>query len=262
MAAIEAEGEKEMIKVSNLHVSYGGEEVLSGLDADFPRGEISVILGPNGCGKSTLLKAIVRLLPTDVGTIILDGQDMAELTQHELSQRIAYLPQVRNVPDIKVGRLVLHGRFPYLGYPRRYRREDREKVMEALAQVGIDALKEHQMEDLSGGQRQKAYLAMALAQDTNLILLDEPTTYLDIRNQLDMLKLLRKLSDAGKTIVMILHDFDLALQSADHAVLMGEGRVLCSGKPRDVLASETIKRIFEVRPVFCETEYGLRCFVR
>ena len=250
-----------MIEVSALHASYGGEEVLHGVDAAFPRGRISVVLGPNGCGKSTFLKTLVRLLPVDKGRLLLGGQDMAALSQKELSQRVAYLPQARNVPDITVGLLVLHGRFPYLGYPRRYRREDREKVAEALAEVGLEALKNRHMEDLSGGQRQKAYLAMALAQDTDVILLDEPTTYLDIRNQLDMLELLRRLADAGKTIVMILHDFDLTLQCADHAVLMGGGRVLASGSPREVLSSEELRRVFEVTPKFCETEDGLRCFV-
>ncbi len=250
-----------MISISDLHASYEGAEILHGISAAFPAGKISVLMGPNGCGKSTTLRSLVRMVPEASGVLTLDGQALDALAPQELARRIAYLPQSRNVPDITVERLVMHGRFPYLSYPRRYRREDREKVREALEWVGLSALAGRKMENLSGGQRQKAYLAMALAQDTDVILLDEPTTYLDIRNQLDMLELLRRLADAGKTIVMILHDFDLTLQCADHAVLMGGGRVLASGSPRDVLSSEELRRVFEVTPKFCETEDGLRCFV-
>ncbi len=251
-----------MIEVSALHASYGGEEVLHGVDAAFPRGRISVVLGPNGCGKSTFLKTLVRLLPADRGRLLLGGQDMAALSQKELSQRVAYLPQARNVPDITVGLLVLHGRFPYLGYPRRYRREDREKVAEALAEGGLEALKNRHMEDLSGGQRQKAYLAMALAQDTEVILMDEPTTFLDIRNQFEMLDRSRALAQGGKTVIMILHDFESILHYADHVVIMSGGKILTAGSAEAVLRSEAVREAFGVEPCFYETGDGLHCYVR
>ena len=159
-------------------------------------------------------------------------------------------------------RLVLHGRFPYLSYPRRYRKEDREKVTQALEWVGLTALRERKMENLSGGQRQKAYLAMALAQDTEVILMDEPTTFLDIKNQFEMLDRARSLADGGKTVVMILHDFESILHYADHVVLMAEGRVLTAGGAEEVLRSAEVREAFGVEPRFYETADGVHCYVK
>ena len=156
----------------------------------------------------------------------------------------------------------MHGRFPYLSYPRRYRREDREKVREALDWVGLGELAGRKMENLSGGQRQKAYLAMALAQDTEVILMDEPTTFLDIKNQFEMLDRARSLADGGKTVVMILHDFESILHYADHVVLMAEGRVLTVGGAEAVLRSDEVREAFGVTPCFYETADGLHCYVR
>ena len=135
-----------MISITDLHASYDGAEILHGISAAFPEGKISVIMGPNGCGKSTTLRSLVRMVPEMSGSLTLDGQDLGSLTPRELARRIAYLPQSRNVPDISVERLVLHGRFPYLSYPRRYRKEDREKVTQALEWVGLKDLKERKME--------------------------------------------------------------------------------------------------------------------
>ncbi len=251
-----------MITVSDLNVSYDGTEILHGVSAAFPAGKVSVILGPNGCGKSTLLKSIIRLNTEVSGTVTVGGQDIGALTQRELSRRVAYLPQSHNVPDITVERLVMHGRFPYLGYPRHYSRTDREKVRDALAWMGLTDFAGRRMERLSGGQRQKVYLAMALAQDTDVILMDEPTTFLDIRNQLEMLDLIRRLSAEGKTVVMILHDFDLTLRYADYCLLLGGGSVLRSGGAREVLAAPELARVFGVTPRFYETEDGTHCYVR
>lgn len=251
-----------MISITDLHASYEGVEILHGIDATFPEGKISVLMGPNGCGKSTTLRSLIRLVPETTGDVRLNGKDLADLSQQELARRIAYLPQSRNVPDIAVQRLVMHGRFPYLSYPRRYRREDYEKVDQALASVGLTDLAGWKMEKLSGGQRQKAYLAMALAQDTDVILMDEPTTFLDIKNQFEMLDRARALADSGKTVVMILHDFEAILHYADHVVLMAEGRVLTAGSAEEVLRSEMVRRAFGVTPRFYETEDGLHCYVR
>ena len=251
-----------MITVTDLNVSYEGTEILHGVSAVFPEGKVSVILGPNGCGKSTLLKSIIRLNAEVSGTVSVGGQDITGLSQRELSRRVAYLPQAHSIPDITVERLVMHGRFPYLGYPRRYSRADREKVRDALEWMGLTDFAGRKMEQLSGGQRQKVYLAMALAQDTAVILMDEPTTFLDIRNQLEMLGLIRRLSAEGKTVVMILHDFDLTLRYADHCLLLGDGTVCCAGGAREVLASPELARVFGVTPRFCETEDGTHCFVR
>ena len=251
-----------MISITDLHASYDGAEILHGISAAFPEGKISVIMGPNGCGKSTTLRSLVRMVPEMSGSLTLDGQDLGLLTPRELARRIAYLPQSRNVPDISVERLVLHGRFPYLSYPRRYRKEDREKVTRALEWVDLKDLKERKMENLSGGQRQKAYLAMALAQDTEVILMDEPTTFLDIKNQFEMLDRARSLANGGKTVIMILHDFESILHYADHVVLVAAGRVLATGDAETVLRSPEVKRAFGVEPWFYETDDGLHCYVR
>ena len=250
-----------MISISDLHVTYEGAEILHGISASFPEGKVSVIMGPNGCGKSTTLRSLVRMVPEAVGTLTLDGQDLVALTPQELARRIAYLPQSRNVPDITVERLVIHGRFPYLSYPRRYRKEDWEKVAQALEWVGLSDLRKRKMENLSGGQRQKAYLAMALAQDTDVILMDEPTTFLDIKNQFEMLDRARILADEGKTVIMILHDFESVLRYADRVVLMAGGRVLRTGDAGSVLRSGEIREAFGVTPCFYETDDGPHCYV-
>ncbi len=250
-----------MITITDLRAAYDGDEILHGVSARFPRGKISVILGPNGCGKSTTLKTVMRLLPMTGGSVTVDGRDLSELSQQELARLVAYLPQGRNVPDITVNRLVMHGRFPYLSYPRRYRPEDYKMVEQAMEWVGLSGFGSRRMESISGGQRQKAYLAMALAQDTPVILMDEPTTYLDIRNQFEMLDCARKLTEMGKTVVMILHDFDAALRYADHAVLMDDGRDLIAGDARTVLSSAELRRAFAVTPRFLEAEDGLHCYV-
>ena len=219
-------------------------------------------MGPNGCGKSTTLRSLVHMVPEMSGTVALDGQNLAALTPQELAKRIAYLPQSRNVPDITVERLVIHGRFPYLNYPRRYRKEDWEKVGQALEWVGLSDLRKRKMENLSGGQRQKAYLAMALAQDTEVILMDEPTTFLDIKNQFEMLDRSKVLADGGKTVIMILHDFEAILHYADHVILMKDGNTLTSGSAEEVLRSLEVRKAFGVKPCFFETEDGLHCYVR
>ena len=251
-----------MITVSDLRVSYDGTEVLHGIDASFPDGKITAIIGPNGCGKSTTLRSLVRMAPQISGRIMLDDQDLSLLSPQELARRIAYLPQSRSVPDITVERLVLHGRFPYLSFPRRYRREDRETVDRALETVGLKNLRARRMENLSGGQRQKAYFAMVLAQDTDVILMDEPTTFLDIKNQFELLDRARLLADAGKTVVMILHDFESMLRYADHVILISDGRVLKCGSAKEVLRSDELIKAFGVTPCFYEADDGTHCYVR
>ena len=251
-----------MISVSDLHASYEGTEILHGISAEFPEGKISVIIGPNGCGKSTTMRSLVRMVASMSGEVILNGNSLDDISSRELAQKIAYLPQSRSVPDITVERLVLHGRFPYLSYPRRYRKEDWDKVRQALEWVGLTEMSGRKMESLSGGQRQKAYLAMCIAQDTEVILMDEPTTFLDIRNQFEMLDRSRMLADEGKTVVMILHDFESVLHYADHVILMADGRILSAGSAETVLRSQEIVEAFGVKPCFYETEDGLHCYVK
>ncbi len=251
-----------MISISKLYAGYENREILHGVTETLPEGKISVIIGPNGSGKSTLLRSFVRLVPFVSGTILIDGEPLEKSDRQELARKIAYLPQSRNVPDITVERLVMHGRFPYLSYPRRYSKKDHEIVKKALEATGLTDLAKIKVESLSGGQRQKTYLAMVLAQDTEVILMDEPTTWLDIRNQLEFLKLVRKLADSGKTVVMILHDFEQVLQFADRVLLMEKGQIRMSGEPEKVLSSEAVNEVYNVRTFLYQAEDGKHCYVK
>ena len=184
-----------MLEARNLSAGYPGRAVLAGVSLAARPGRVLALLGPNGCGKSTLLRTMAGLLPPLGGEVLLDGR--RDYSPRQAAQRVAYLPQSRTAPNITVRRLVLHGRFPYLSYPRRYGREDYAAVDRALAAADALDLADRPLPELSGGQRQKAYLAMALAQETEAILMDEPTTFLDIRHQLEVLALLRQAADQG-----------------------------------------------------------------
>lgn len=240
-----------MIELSGVRAGYEGLEKLHGINLLCPRGKITALIGPNGSGKSTLLKAIAGLLPCMSGTILLDGEQNTALPRQRLAQTLAFLPQSRNIPDIVVRRMVLHGRFPYLGYPRRYRSEDYEAVDKALKQTGMYAHRAQSMSKLSGGERQKVYLAMAIAQDTPIVLLDEPTTYLDIGYQLGVLQMMESLKAAGKTVVVVLHDLNLALRCADTVALLEEGRLVAADSPKALAESGLIDRVFQIQTEAC-----------
>lgn len=236
-----------MLEIRDVYSGYDGKTVLHGVSLRAAAGQITMILGPNGCGKSTLLKTICGIQSVTSGQILLDGENLLALSSRQAAQKAAYLAQNRQIPDITVGRLVLHGRFPYLSYPRRYREADylaAEKVME---QMRIRELARQPLSCLSGGQRQKAYIAMALAQDTDIILLDEPTTYLDVSCQLQMLRQARELADSGKYVIMVLHDLPHALAAADRILLMREGSAVMEGTPGEVFDAGVLEEVFGVR---------------
>lgn len=235
-----------MIKMKNVCAGYNGEEVLHNISLEFEPGKVTVIIGPNGCGKSTLLKTLVRMNACSSGEIMADGESIEKLAPAELAQRVAYLPQNKRTPDISVLRMVLHGRFAYLKYPRRYRKEDYEMAWKVLKWVGIEELAEKNVNELSGGNQQKVYIAMALAQDTDTILLDEPTTYLDIAYQINMMKLARELADKGKAVVMVLHDLVQAFQTADRIVVMDGGCAKSCGEPEEIYRSGIVTKVFGV----------------
>ena len=236
-----------MLEIRNLRAGYRDREILHGVSLTIPTGKITVIAGPNGCGKSTLLKAIAGINPASAGQILLDGRELRGMAPRELSRLVACLPQNRQIPEITAERLVLHGRFPYLSYPRRYRREDMEIVRRAMAAMGIEDLADRTLPTLSGGQRQKVYLAMALAQDTPVVLMDEPTTFLAIAHQMQMMAEARFLAEAGKTVVLVLHDLSMALRRADHLVIMASGRVLAQGDPEGIFTGGCLEEAFGVR---------------
>ena len=236
-----------MLELQQISAGYPGKQVLHDISLSILAGQVTVLLGPNGCGKSTLLKVLCGILSATGGSALLDGLDLLRLPQRELAQKVAYLAQSRQIPDISVERLVLHGRFPYLSYPRRYRPQDLEAAHSAMAQLGLLDLAQTPLKQLSGGQRQEAYIAMALAQDTPVVLLDEPTTYLDISHQLQLLTHARALSAQGKTVLMVVHDIPAALRIADRIVLMDRGRTVFQGTAQALYESGAAERVFGVR---------------
>lgn len=235
-----------MLEMKKLSVGYPGHPVLRNISISVPGGAVTVIAGPNGCGKSTLLKALTGILPA-TGSVILEGQDLLTLDRQERARKVAFLPQNRQVPEITVKNLVLHGRFPYLSYPRRYRQEDIRIAEAAMEKMGVQELAERSLVTLSGGQRQKVYIAMALAQDTPVVLMDEPNAFLDIAHQLQLMAQAKALAEAGKTVVLVLHDLSLALEYADSLVVLYEGTCLFQGTPEETFQSGCLDKAFGVK---------------
>jgi iron complex transport system ATP-binding protein len=249
-----------MIQLKNLSVGYGDTAVLAGVSLDFPTEAVTILIGPNGCGKSTLMRSALGLQPILSGSVLYDGTPITSLSAREIAQQAAYLAQSRNTPNITGYRMVLHGRFPYLSYPRRYRQEDHEAVRRALAAVDAQDLSQRQLSTLSGGQRQKIYLAMALAQDTETIFLDEPTTYLDIRHQLEVMEIAKRLASQGKAVVLVLHDLCMALRTGDRIAVFSEGRLQQLGRPQEVYESGILTKVFGTKVGRVETEDGVRYY--
>ena len=238
----------------DLTLAYEGRVVVDGLDLQLPPGRVTAIVGPNACGKSTLLRGLSRLLAPASGTVLLDGTDIHTLPTKQVATRLGLLPQTPTAPDgITVADLVSRGRYPHQGWFRRWTADDDAAVAEAMTATGVTELAERAIDELSGGQRQRVWIAMALAQQTDILLLDEPTTFLDISHQIDVLDLLLDLNAArGTTVVMVLHDLNLAARYADHLVALRSGEIVAAGDPSAVVTADLVRDVFGVESVIAD----------
>ena len=247
-----------MIELHHVTAGYGKQTVLHDMSLTIEKGSLTSIIGVNGCGKSTTLKAILGMIPLQGGQITMDGENMSQLSRNAIARKIAYLSQGRNTPDMTVEQIVLHGRFPHLSYPRRYTGRDRAIAHNAMEQMGIADLAHKPLSALSGGMRQNTYIAMALAQDTDYVLLDEPTTYLDIAHQLELMKTLRKLASDGKGILAVTHDIQMAFTFSDRIILLDKGTVLGSDVPREICRQQLLEQTMGVSLRCTDTGYSYR----
>jgi len=239
MSAIQAQG---------ITLSYGQKPIFAELDLALPAGKITVFIGSNGCGKSTILRSLARLLKPQQGSIVLDGSDIAKLSSKEVAKRLAILPQGPIAPEgLTVHQLVKQGRYPYQTWLQQWSREDEALVAKALDVTGMADLAARPVDSLSGGQRQRAWIAMTLAQNTQNILLDEPTTYLDMAHQVEILDLLFELNEQERrTIVMVLHDINLACRYAHHIVAVKDGAIYAQGAPEAIMTEQLIRDVFDM----------------
>jgi iron complex transport system ATP-binding protein len=237
-----------VVRTEALVSGYGTTRIVDGIDLDVPAGRISAIVGANACGKSTLLKTISRLLPAQSGSVLLDGQSIDSIPTKQLARTLGLLPQQPISPEgIVVADLVGRGRHPHQKLFRSWTAEDDLAVTEALTATGVLDLADRAVDELSGGQRQRVWIAMALAQQTDILLLDEPTTFLDVAHQIEVLDLLTDLNATrGTTIVMVLHDINLAARYADHLFALRRGRLIASGAPSDVVTAELVRDVFDL----------------
>ncbi len=234
------------LRAEAVRLAYGDRMVVDGLDLDVFGGTITAVIGPNGCGKSTLLRALGRLMKTRGGHVLLDGERIDRMSTRQVATVLGVLPQAPVAPEgLSVADLVARGRHPHQAWYRQWSSDDEAAVAEALRWTGMSDLADRPVDELSGGQRQRAWISMALAQGTDLLLLDEPTTFLDLAHQVDVLDLVERLhAETGRTVVMVLHDLNLAARYAQRLVAMKDGAIAAQGDPADVLTEDLLAEVF------------------
>ena len=246
---------RPVLQSQKLSLGYGDKTIIDCLDLNIPEGKVTTLIGANGCGKSTLLRSMARLLKPLSGSVLLDGKDVFTSSTKEIARQLAILPQSPVAPEgMTVLQLVRQGRYPHQNWLKQWSEEDEHCVKEALEATNMSELAERAVDSLSGGQRQRAWIAMTLAQNTPVILLDEPTTYLDLSHQIEILDLLFELNrNSGRTVVMVLHDLNLACRYADNIVAVKQGQIYAHGTPEKVITSELVRQVFglESRIVPC-----------
>ena len=235
------------LTAEGLRVGYGRHLVLDGVDFSVLEGELTVILGPNACGKSTLLRALARMISPDAGRVVLDGEDLHQMRTRNVALKLGLLPQSPQAPEGMVVReLVGRGRFPHQSLLQQWSLEDDRIVEAAMRRARVDELADRSVDALSGGQRQRVWIAMALAQDTGLLFMDEPTTFLDVVHQIEVLDLAASLRDEGRTVVLVLHDLNLALRYATHVVFVCDGGIVAQGHPAEIVDEALLKRVYDL----------------
>jgi iron complex transport system ATP-binding protein len=234
------------LRAEDVVAGYGNRDVLHGITLDVPAGQVTTVIGPNGCGKSTLLRTLAGLLRPRHGRVLLHGTSLASVKPRQVARTMAVLPQSPVAPEgMTVGDLVARGRQPYQPWYRQWSAEDEQIVSDAMTSTGVDDLAERSLDELSGGQRQRAWIAMTLAQGTDLLLLDEPTTHLDLAHAVEVMDLVVRLRrDTGRTVVVVLHDLNLAARYSDHLVVMDGGHVVAEGQPADVVEPALLAKVF------------------
>ncbi|MDR2294154.1 MAG: ABC transporter ATP-binding protein [Microbacterium sp.] len=239
--------EERGIVAEALTVGYGRRTVIDRLNVHIPPATFTAIIGPNACGKSTLLRALARLLPARNGRVLLDGADIRSYSANELALHVALLPQSPLTPDgITVLDLVSRGRYAHQSVLSQWSRSDARAVEAALLAAGVADLAHRHVDELSGGQRQRAWIALALAQETDVLLLDEPTTFLDIAHQVEVLELAVRLKEDGRTVVAVLHELAMAARYATHVIAMRDGRIIAEGAPQDVVTTRLVREVFDL----------------
>ncbi|MEZ9233311.1 Fe(3+) dicitrate ABC transporter ATP-binding protein FecE [Vibrio amylolyticus] len=237
-----------MLQTQNLSVAYGKQTIIPNLSVSIPKGKITALIGPNGCGKSTLLKTLVRINKPSSGKVLFKGKPLSNYGDKTLARSLSLLPQILVNPEgITVRKLVEYGRSPYVSHWGRLGQEDKNIVEQAMQDTGVLAYADKPVESLSGGQRQRAWIAMVIAQDTDIVLLDEPTTYLDMSHQVELMNLMQQMNNNGKTVVVVLHDLNQACRYCDHLIVLDRGCKVTEGSPDEVMTEQLLNRVFDLK---------------